>query len=274
MEYPSEWQANILEEQPTPLIDDEAILKRIAFSSSPVLVYLDIWMAKGRSFANWMNWYKETRLVDQMTIKSNATVSGKPAVTFLQEHKRDLMLTYFSDGNYVYRLMNWMTGMTTDLNAYWHMLESFNLPGTSTSASVEIPTIARHDGKLSAQKHLDRMVNTCCYTAAYNPFPCCNDGNCTWWCYYKYPGLPFSGNAGTWWGQVNDHSAWTQSSQPVTGGMSIACWGGSPGHVAHAANWSGSGNVTITEMSWCQPCDGTRAIAASSPSQGWTYSYV
>ncbi|MFZ1396485.1 MAG: hypothetical protein WAS33_06300 [Candidatus Promineifilaceae bacterium] len=106
MEYPSEWQANILEEQPTPLIDDEAILKRIAFSSSPVLVYLDIWMAKGRSFANWMNWYKETRLVDQMTIKSNATVSGKPAVTFLQEHKRDLMLTYFSDGNYVYRLMN------------------------------------------------------------------------------------------------------------------------------------------------------------------------
>ena len=48
LEYPFGWQVEIKEVQSTPLIDDEAILKRVAFSSSPSLIYLDIWLTKGK----------------------------------------------------------------------------------------------------------------------------------------------------------------------------------------------------------------------------------
>lgn len=271
LEYPAGWQVEIHEQQPTPLIDDEAILKRVAFSSAPALVYLDVWLAKGKSFADWLAWYKETRLVEQMAKKANAAVAGKPAATFLQNHRRDLMLTYFSDGEYVYRLLNWMTGEPTHLNTYWHMLDTFSLPGVSALAAADIPLSTKHEGKWSSQRLSGRMVTNCCYTDSGNPFPCCNNGNCTWWCYYKYNSVPFSGNAGTWWNQAKDHYLWVQSSLPVVGGMSIACWAGGTGHVAHAANWSGSGDVSITEMTWCESCDNSRNIAASNPSQGWIY---
>lgn len=280
LEYPAGWQVEIHEEQPTPLIDDEAILKRVAFSSSPALVYLDVWLAKGKNFADWLAWYKETRLVEQMVTRANATVAGKPAVTFLQNHQRDLMLTYFSDGEYVYRLLNWMTGEPTHLNAYWHMLDTFNLPGVSASSVSMIPLSAKHEGEWSSQRSSERMVTNCCgYSSSGNPFDCCDEGNCTWWCYYKHGCVPFTGNAYTWWGQAPDHATWYQSSYPPTNGdMSIACWdqntpgAGNNGHVAHAANWSGTGNVYVTEMNCgSSGCASSDDFPYTYPSQGWLY---
>jgi hypothetical protein len=282
LKYPQDWYAEVKEQQPTPLIDDEAILKRVVLSSSPALVYLDIWQTKGKGLAEWLAWYKETRLVDQMLTTTNATVAGQPATMFLQNCQRDLMLTYFQDGEYVYRLMNWMTGEPTHLNAYWHILGTFNLPTADSLTTTEIPLWIKQEGVNSAKRSTGMLlVDNCCgHNSPGNPFPCCGcpqccaceqEGNCTWWCFDKYNGVPFSGDAQYWWGQAADHPSWVQSSLPLVGGMSIACWGGNPGHVAHAANWSGSGNVSITEMSWCQSCDSSRSIAASNPSQGWIH---
>lgn len=273
LEYPSGWQMECKEKQPVPPVDDEAILKRLVISAWPALVYLDVWQMKGKSFSDWLTWYKETRLVEQMPITANATIAGQQAAVFLQTHQRDLMLAYLSDGDHVYRLMNWMTNESRDLDSYRHMLDTFMLPGMTTATAAELPLIVKSDANRSSQQMPELRVATCCgYYSQYNPFPCCDDGNCTWWCYFKHGYVPFTGDAGTWWGQVPDHSYWRQSSYPPIGGdMAIACWSGSPGHVAHTNYWSGSGDVSITEMFWCSSCPSSRSIPYTTPTQGWIY---
>ena len=183
------------------------------------------------------------------------------------------MLTYFSDGEYIYRLLNWMTDDPSHLDAYWHMLDSFRLPGMDALATVEIPLSAKREATRSSQQMPRRMVTNCCgFSSSGNPFPCCDDGNCTWWCYYKHGYVPFTGNAGTWWGAALDYSSWVRASYPPTNDMSIACWSGNPGHVAHAASWSGVGNVTITEMDCINGgCEDDDSIAYTEPTQGWLY---
>lgn len=250
LEYPAGWEVETREKQPTPLIDDEAILKRIVFSSYPALVYLDVWLAKGKSFKEWLEWYKETRLVDEMLTEANATVAGLPAATFLQQHQRDLMITYFSDGQHVYRLMNWMTDNPTHLDAYWHMLDTFKLPGKSSLVAAEIPLLTKQNAMQSARQLFAMLVPSCCsYSSSGNPFPCCDDGNCTWWVYRQMSAVPFSGNAGTWWGQVPDHVAWTSSTGiPPTNKRSIGWQSGNPGHVAYINTYSSGSTVAITDM--------------------------
>ncbi|VAW37797.1 hypothetical protein MNBD_CHLOROFLEXI01-1109 [hydrothermal vent metagenome] len=249
LDYPSGWQVEFKEEQPTPMVDDEAILKRVIFSSSPALVYLDIWLAKGKDLADWLAWYKETRLVEQMLTKENATVAKQPASTFLQNHQRDLMLTYFSDGMYIYRLLNWMTGDPLSLDVYWHMLDTFSLPRMSTLTMAEIPISIKGEAERSSHQLSWRMVNCCGYSDPGNPFPCCGDGNCTWWAYRQMGWVPFTGDAKTWWGQVPNHAGWTRNSYPSTNISSIGWHNrGEYGHVAYIANYLGGSQVNITDM--------------------------
>lgn len=78
-------------------------------------------------------------------------------------------------------------------------------------------------------------------------------------------GVPFTGNAGTWWGQVPNFTAWQrQTGAPPTNKRSIAYQSGNPGHVAYIASYSGGANVNITDMCCgpdgqpplnCWPCD-------------------
>ncbi len=289
LQYPEDWSVETKEQQPIPLIDDEAILKRLIFSSSPAAVYLDVWLTKNKTLAEWLTWYKETRLVEQMLTKTNATIAGKPAAVFLQKHQRDLMITYLSDGKYVYRLINWMTGMSSDLDIYWRMLNTFQLADQTRLINAEIPKSVKTTGILSTGQSVGIQANeSCCnhYDASGNRFPCCGcnlgcccnvqEGNCTWWVYYKFGYVPFTGNAGTWWGQAQDHPLWTTSNTPSTNNPSIAHYAayqgaGRYGHVAYAANWPGYGKVYISEMDWCHHCDQTRDVFTSEPSQGWSY---
>ena len=84
-------------------------------------------------------------------------------------------------------------------------------------------------------------------------------------------GVPFRGDAWTWWGQVPDYSSWTRNSIPPTNKPSIAWWGGDPGHVAHVAQYSGgSTTVDITEMSYCTSCGNSRNIDRYDPG-GYIY---
>lgn len=280
LEFPSGWQTKVTERQPEPLVDDEAILKRVVFSSQTALVYLDVWLAKGKDLTDWLAWYKETRLVDQMPTEANATVAGQSATAFLQEHQRDLMITYVSDGEYVYRLLNWMTGVSTHLDAYWHMLDTLTLPETRSAIATELPPAVKQNAEQSAAQSTIgiQMANCCTYYDSGNPFPCCTAGNCTWWVYYKMGSVPFTGDAHTWYGQAQDHSQWTTASTPSTYNPSIGCWdrwqgvAGAYGHVAYAGNYSGGSSVYITEMNCGSTgCASGESIGYMDPGQGWAY---
>lgn len=275
LQYPVDYQAETKHEQPKSVINDEAILKRVIFSSFPSLVYLDIWLTKDKNLSDWLTWYKETREVRQMSTETNATVAAKPAVTFLQENERDLMITYFSDGVYVYRLLNWMTNNSTDLDVYWHMLDTFVLPGKNNSTKAEHPFVGNKTVNQVVAPQL--YIATCCNYYDYgNPFPCCTEGNCTWWVYYKMGYVPFTGHAYSWWGDSLNYHDWGRSSQPSTSVDSIGCWhidqDRPSGHVAYAATYSGSGQVTVTHMH-CDTagrhCKSTDPINTTDPTQGW-----
>lgn len=282
LQYPVGYQIETKHKQPQSVIDDEAILKRVIFSSFPALVYLDIWLTKGKSLSDWLTWYKETRQVDQMPTEANSTVATKSAATFLQEQQRDLMITYFTDGKYVYRLLNWMTNNPTHLDAYWHMLNTFTLPEMTSLVTAEIPILTRQESIRATERSMGMsLVNNCCgHNDPGDPFPCCGcdeccgceqEGNCTWWVFYKMAYVPFTGNAGTWWNQAGNYTEWDRGSLPHTDGRpSIANWSGSPGHVAYVANYSGSGDVTKSDMSWCDHCDQTNTMDPYTP-RGYIY---
>jgi len=248
LEYPNEWKVDIPIQQPVPLLDEEAITKRIVFSSSYSLVYLDIWHTNNRDFNSWLKWYADTRLVPEMPIEPNALVAGEPALMFLEKGQPDFLVTFFSDGNNVYRLMNHLTSVPESLQAYWHMLNTFSISGR-LAVAAKIASDVQQEASRVAERNGILVANCCNYSSSGNPFPCCGDGNCTWWVYRQMGWVPFTGNAKTWWGQVPNYAGWTRNSYPPTNRSSIGWHGrGSYGHVAYIASYSGGSTVNITDM--------------------------
>ncbi len=248
LEYPAEWQVETPINEPTPFIDSEAIIKRVTFSAPYALVYLNVWQANGRDFTTWLKWYADTRLVEGMLTVPNAAIAGKASLIFLERGTPDLLVAFVSDGQYVYRLMNRMTSVREALLAYWHILDTFTSAGVSALVAGIAPGIKEEAEQVAKLNGL--LASNCCtYTSNGNPFSCCTNGNCTWWAYYKMGGVPFTGDAGTWWGQVPNYTAWArQTGAPPYNKRSIAWQSGTPGHVAYIAAYSGGANVNITDM--------------------------
>ena len=258
LQFPADWQVNTTIKQPISLIDNEAIIKRVAFSppQSGFVMYLDIWLNHGHDFNSWLSWYAETRLMEEMPTVSNASVTGQLAVAFLEsESPNSTLSVFFGDKERIYRLMYIATNSTTALQGYWHMLNTFTFADNRIVTPAVLPdAFIEEAGRATAQSLVVPEVTTCCgFTSNGNPFGCCDDGNCVWWVYRCMSGVPFTGNAGTWWGQVPNFVEWKRdSSNPPTGKRSIA-WQSSSvappyGHVAYIDTYSGGTNVNITDM--------------------------
>jgi hypothetical protein len=127
-------------------------------------------------------------------------------------------------------------------------------------------TIAIKDSAL-----INAKISSCCGYYSYgNPFGCCsNQGNCVWWVYYKYGGVPFRGDAGTWYGQVPDYPIWQRGSQPCLYNDNIAWWPTYDyppyGHVAFLHYYSGGSTISISEMLYCTSCGRSRSISYTNP---------
>lgn len=271
LEYPDEWKTKTTIQQKRPFSDSESIIKRQTFIGPEGFIDLDIWLLNNRDFEAWLAWYGETR--SRLPVVSpNAKISRKPAIVFIETGATvNMLATFFSDGEYVYRLWYMMIGNTTGLQVYRHMLDSAEISGLQASAA-ELPESVKQDAQIATG--ISPLTSGCCaYYQYYNPFPCCdNQGNCTWWVYYKYGYVPFRGDAGTWWGQVPDYSYdWGRGGLPRRNpGENIAWWSGNPGHVAYVANYVGGNNIDISEMLWCTNCGRTRQISVSDPG-GYIY---
>ena len=248
LEYPGDWSVVTDIQQPTLLSDTEAIIKRLIFSSIYAHIYVDLWLANGQDFSSWLAWYAETRLVEALPTSPTIQVAGQPAVTYLEAGEPDWMSVFFSDGQYIYRVIGTLTNVPEALQAYWHVLDTFRLPGKVAQAAF-IPASIRREVEQVAGSNAP-LVNTCCnYTNNGNPFDCCVNGNCVWWVYYQMLGVPFTGNAGTWWGQVPNFVNWQRhTTTPTLNNRNIAWQSGNPGHVAYIHTYSGGANVTITDM--------------------------
>jgi hypothetical protein len=274
LEYPDGWKVETTIQQPRPFSDPFAIIKRQTFIGPEGLIDLDIWLANGRDLGKWLKWYKETR--SELPIsKPNATVAGRPAVMFVENGVTvDMLAAFFSDGEYIYRLWYTVSYDKRGLQAFRHMLDTFTSPSKEMTMA-QVPQDLEKDAERAVEDSTILLGNQCCgnyssYCSLY--FSCCSDrGNCTWWVCYKYGAVPFRGDAGTWWNQVPNYYNWGRGGQPRRNpGENIAWWSGSPGHVAHVANYTGGSTVSITEMFWCASCFNARTISVTTPS-GYIY---
>lgn len=239
------------------------------------LMYLDVWQQRGLLMSKWINWYADSRHVDGLPKATEVTVGGMAGVVHVEQHQRDLLTTYFSDGTYVYRLLQILNGRSDALDTYWRVLNTVQFDGQSEQVPMEAPNEAQNV-VASANQDARGPDPTCCnHYDANNIFSCCNEtGNCTWWCYYKMGYVPFTEGGHFWWYRAPDHSWIRSTTTPSTNRPSIGCynWYTNPptGHVCHAASYSG-GNVAVTQMYCNSSCGSPATISPSHPSQGWIY---
>ena len=273
LEYPAEkWTTETTIKQDYPFPAPYAVIKRQTFYGPGGMIDLDVWLSHNRNLNTWLKEYTTTRAFEGIFF--DAEVAGHPAVIFFQEGPTSNMVaTFFDDGRHVYRLWHTITSDEQAIEIYWHMLLSLALPGCRLGLTI-IPGDAK---RLVQRAVLDACVvldSSCCgYYQSHNPFPCCNNrGNCTWWVYYKMGGVPFRGDAGTWWGQVPDYyPIWQrQTGIPPSGKRSIAAYvTGHPvypnGHVSYVNSYWGGSKVTVSYMGWCVNCGTTKKISISEP---------
>lgn len=280
-EYPKGWDFKATIDQYPPYIDPFAIVRRLTFTGKEGIIDLDIWLPNDLSFIEWLEWYGNTRAPIPLA-DPNPLVVGKQVLAFIEGGQTvDLLTTFFSDDKYVYRLWYPIASNKIGLEAYQHILDTIMLSNKEATTS-ELPEAVLKDAQnaLIESGLMTPLGDTCCgYSSPGNPFPCCQEGgvdkgNCTWWVYYMFGGVPFRGDAGTWYGQVPDYPTWRRGSVPSKWQDNIAWWSGSPGHVAFLPYYTGGTTITISEMLWCTSCYRTRTISATNPNgYMWTTYY-
>jgi hypothetical protein len=183
----------------------------------------------------------------------NAKVAGLPAVADFEpaEQAPSVISTVFSDDRHFFRVQYVIGDNGAAKDVYLHMLESFSIGGKTSANTLQFPADVQEKASQSLL-----ATSTCCgYSWPGNPFPCDN-GNCTWWVYYRQGHVPFTGNASTWWGQVGYYRDWRKGYTPVVDG--IAWWSATArppyGHVAQVLSLSGN-DIYVSEMTWQgNPC--------------------
>jgi len=253
-DYPTDWEHATQFIQMPPYEAPNAILKRERFSGLGGVIDVDIWDAHGYALVEWMKWWHSWTEAAREAFEPeqpNAKVLESPAILFLEKGAPDQLKLFFVSGKYVFRLNYSIFDATSGLEVFSTMANTWGGDSQQRTAAI-LPY-------MEIETPISPMVYTCCgYSAPGCTFPCqCSSdpnkqGNCTWWVYYCYGSVPFTGDAGTWWNQVPNIPNWyRQTGTPPTTTRSIAWRSGSPGHVAYIASYTGGPTYSCTEMFWC-----------------------
>lgn len=284
LEYPADWEITTLIEQSRPYPEPEKIVRKYAFAGSEGYVTLSVFLIQGLELSSWLE--NQNRISPDLfpAMEANAGIAGYPALAVVIAN--DLIL-FVNAGQYVYRFWHPVSGSTAAIQAIWHMLNTFRT-GEFDSAytGAQIPQSIT-DGVQDAIEAARNQINDhhcpgvqgegCCADApaisACYRFPCSIDngehkGNCTYYVCYQYGGVPFTGHAWKWWGQVPTTPGWYQHNTPPNG-TSIAWWGKTStmeyGHVGHIPSYWGGGSPIIYEQNWCVTCTRQRPSWYSAP---------
>ena len=290
LEHPVDWGTITLIEQQQPYAEPEKIIRKYAFAGPEGYTTLSIFLSNGLDLASWLKIQNEASPSLFPAMDVNGTVAGHPAVVFMID---DNLIVFTENNEHVFGFGHRMSDDLA-LKVNWHRVRSFPLseedPATATTAMPN-SVIRQAEDSLERARLQTEQVNACtnvqgqgccdlpALLACYR-FPCAREngqdkGNCTYYVCYKYASaginFPFSGNAGTWWGQVPSTPGWYSHTTPPKG-TSIAWWPVSEnyrdGHVGYIQYYSGSGTPTVLEQSYCVSCTRTRPSSYSQP-QGY-----
>lgn len=260
IEYPVDgWQPETI----WHIIDANSynIAKRTIFSAPQARIIIDIWDDPQADIVGWVYDYLHQSLVEQ-EITVNAKIAGFPGVAFVEKNEQaPIAIGIVFNNNEHFFLIQYLIGDGGDgINTYRHLLQSFT-PKTENGNDLAGEFLFPLDVQREATKEAHApLVNTCCgVTSNNNPFPCDN-GNCTWWVWYKKSGVPMTGDAWRWGYRVNQglYPGWYLVEDPVV--YNIAWWDKSTarpgGHVAYVQGKSGYNSwINVNEMTWQgNPC--------------------
>lgn len=259
----------------TPEAEQRAITKRVRFHGPQAEIMVDVWKQPQENITAWVEYLTQYVQPDlEGTI--NSMVSGLPAVAFIDEneHSPDILMTTFSDKYYTYLVRYVISDGGRAMETYLHMLESFKPASDSTAEVTNVFYFPPEIQAKSIQNASFIETENCCgISDPGNPFPC-DDGNCTWWVYYRKGYVPMTGDAWKWGWDVylGLYPGWYLSENPAVGAIAWwdrnTCWTTS-GHVAHVDTKSGYNTwIKVSEMTWqgtlCDEEPGYRTISIPS----------
>ena len=276
VEYPADWEVMTLVEQLQPYPEPEKIVRKYAFTGSEGYVTLSLFLTHGLELPAWLE--NQNKISPDLfpAMEANGRVAGYPAAAFVME---DNLIVFVSNDEYVYRFWYPLTTSVTTLQANQRILDTFHsLRNDNVDSGTQIPQSVIDELQDALETTENEITNsncslsggpTCCGLTrpAGCHFQCSSRdgedrGNCVWYICFRYGrGVPFSGNASTWWGQVPNTPGWGRDTTPRWY-RNIAWWGVTQtmphGHVGFIESYWG-GNPTIYEMNYCStegPCVG------------------
>lgn len=233
-----------------PNVPSHAITKRISLLRGTSEIILDVFNKPMANPENWLQNYLgdnsdnyHTKMNDSSIIFLEKSESLFSMIGVIFNTKSNFIMIQYS-----------LKDSGSSIETYKNLLLSFTSSFVPVlDPNLEIPTkINLELSKLHTSKIL---VNNCCGVVDNgNPFPCDN-GNCTWWVYYKKSYVPFTGNANRWGERTKSgmYPGWYVDSYNYSNG-DIAWWdnsGARPfGHVAYVEGGNNGNTVSISEMTW------------------------
>ncbi len=289
VEYPADWEVMTLVEQLQPYPEPEKIVRKYAFTGPEGYVTLSIFLTQGLELPAWLE--NQSKISPDLfpAMEANARVAGYPAAAFVME---DNIIVFVSNDEYVYRFWHPLTTSAPALQANWHILDTFHtLIEKASDTNSYIPQSVLDEVQDAVETVENQSIQNiecpngsgvqgqgCCeipHLQACYRFPCSirggqHRGNCTYYVCYRYGGVPFTGNAGAWWGQVSTTPGWYSYSSPPNG-TSIAWF--NYGHVAYINSYWGGGAPTFQEQSWCSNRDWPNQNCTTTR-QAWAHGYI
>lgn len=266
VEYPMDWQIETM--WYVPDAEPQTIAKRLSLFGPSARINIDIWNQPRKDIVEWVNQLAFLISQEQQDAKVeiNAEVAGFTAIAYLEENKQvpNILTTVFNSDTHFFQIDYMLGDSGQAVESYMHLLKSFqHQPGNEIDE--DSPFQFPQDVKENAIRKSEAIIpmsgaDTCCgVSSPGNPFPC-NNGNCTWWVWYKKGGVPMTGDAYKWGPRVEAgwYPGWSLTyahSQARVG--DIAWWTFNYtfpyyrpyGHVAYVTNISHS-QVTVSQMVW------------------------
>lgn len=240
-----------------PEAGQPAITKRVSFFGPQVEIIVDVWRQPQENIVAWVE-YLTQYVQPDLEVTINGEISGFPAIVYLDENMQapNVLMTIFSDKNHTYLVRYVISDGGQAMETYLRLLETFK-PAFSNDSEVTgafyFPMEIQEKAIQSAS--FIEVTNCCGISDPGNPFPCDN-GNCTWWAYYRKGYVPMTGDAWKWGWDVYQglYPGWYLSENPAVGAVAWwdknTCWTTS-GHVAHVDTKSGYNTwIRVSEMTW------------------------
>lgn len=263
--YPPDWEARWMFDKQTDI--EYVIQRRIAFfSSQGAEIDVDVWHNQDHiAVQQWIERYRDYLIVDVANdpVIVSQKIDGLDSPRFYQppgEHYPGVYATYFTDGEFVFRVAYSTFDNGKSLDLYEDVLLTFQPIEKKRSLTIT-PSLPKYD----KSQLLHPMGDTSCYgytnfrTDRWSCQYTGSAGNCTWWAAYKRPdlGVCIQGNGGDW-----DNNAYlcgySVASEPQVGDIAVLEAGeqyaGSVGHVAYVETVNADqSKFYVSHMNWGDP---------------------